>query len=101
MRIIKTCVQAQWEQNYKKEEFISGIIEQILMICKFDKNFDTCDKSLINEDIKNIQKKIKNKDELLVKTCEIRKSLIEKMTELENENLKIKINLFESLGIEL
>jgi hypothetical protein len=102
MKIIKVNVKEQWEQNYKKEEFISQIIERILTICKFDENFGIDDKlNEVNNESKNIQEKIKNKEELLLKSNEMKKSLIEKITELEDENLKIKIKLLESLGAEL
>jgi len=99
MRIIKIPVHDQWEQNYKKEEFINRVIKQILTICKFDKNFNIDDKTnRIDEDIKNTQTKIKSKDQLLLKSDEMRKTLVEKITDLENENCKIKMNLLESLG---
>ena len=102
MRIIKTTIQEQWEQNYKKEEFISRIVEQILMICKHDKNFNIADKvNRIDEDVENTTKKIKSKNELLVKSDEMRKSLVDKLTELENDNFRVKMNLLESLGAEL
>lgn len=102
MRIIKGDVQKQWEQNYKKEDFISSITEQIFMICKFDNSFNA-DNNLdkIDGTIEDMKKKNKNKDELLVKSSDMRELLVNKMTELENENFKIKINLLESLGAEL
>lgn len=102
MRIIKTCIQEQWEQSYKKEEFISRVIDQILSICKFDKNFDIGDKAnRIDEEIVTVQNKIKSKNELLIKSDEMRKNLTEKITELENDNFRMKVNMLESLGAEL
>ena len=102
MRIIKMDIKEEWEQNYKKEEFIRHIIEHILIICKYDKNFNIGDKtSRIEESIKNAQDKIKNKDKLLSKSDEMRKSLVDKLTELENENFRMKVNLLESLGLAL
>lgn len=102
MRIIKTNIKEEWEQNYKKEDFIKCIVEHILTICKFDKNFNVDDKtSGIEESIQITQNKIKNKDELLSKSNDMRKSLIDKISELENENFRMKISLLESLGAEL
>jgi len=101
MRITKICVQENWEQKYKREEFIDCIIEQILTICKFDENFINKNTDDIDESVDKIKNRIKNKDEILIKSDEIRKSLKGKITELEDKNFKIKMNLLEYLGTEL
>lgn len=101
MKIIKTNVQEDWEQKYKREEFTDRIIEQILMICKFDKNFMNENIDDMDKDIEAIKNKIKNKNEILDKSNNIKKSLKNKISELENKNFEIKTNLLEYLGAEL
>lgn len=98
MRVIKESVKREWEQNYKKEEFIHHIIEHILSICK-NEDFSISNRvSRVEKNIENTQNKIKNKDELLLKSNEMRKSLVDRISELEDENFQIKVKLLESLG---
>jgi len=117
MKIIKMNGQEDWEQKYKREGFkessvpsikeslvpshIDRIIEQILMICKFDKNFINENIDDIDRDIEEIKNKIKNKNGILNKSNDIRKLLKNKISELENKNFEIKTNLLDYLGAEL
>lgn len=101
MKIIPINVNEEWEQNYKREDFINKIIDHILMICKFDKNFEIDDLNQLDNEIEKLNLKINNKDDLISKSEQIKKSLINNISTLENENIKVKMNLLESLGCEL
>ena len=98
MKLIRIDVQENREQKYKKEEFITNVVEQIFLICKNDRNFQLEGSTKIDEEIENIKIKVNNKNQLIQKSNEMKKTIIEKINELENENKKIKNNLLESLG---
>lgn len=102
MKIIKSKVQEDREQNYKKEDFIENILDQIFMISKSDESFkmtQNIDQS--NKTIKMLEKKINNKISLLKKSDQLKKEFEDKISNIKNQNLTIKINLLELLGAEI
>lgn len=102
MRIIKSNVQENREQNYKKEEFIECVLDQIFMIAKSDDNFKIAQKiDESDKTIKSLEKKIIGKNELLKKSEKLKKEFKEKVSNIENQNFKMKMNLLESLGADI
>jgi len=102
MKIIKSNVQEDREQNYKKEEFMECVLDQIFMISKHDKNFQASTKiDSIDKSVGSLKEKISSKNKLLKKSEKLRKEFKEKISNIENQNFKLKMNLLESLGAEL
>ena len=99
MKIIKSNVQENREQNYKKEEFMNGVLDQVFMIAKNDDNFQMSNEiESIENTIVSLKEKILNKNKLLKKSENLKKEFVGKLTNLENQNFRLKVNLLESLG---
>jgi len=72
------------------------------MIAKSDGNFKISHEiDKVDETIKMLKEKINNKNKLLKKSEKLKKEFVDKISNIENQNFKLKVNLLESLGTEL
>lgn len=86
----------------KKEEILPKLLDQILLICKEDKNFKYT-KELENYEviIEATKKKLNKKEELFEQSKEIENKLVSELNELETNNNNKRKKLLKELGSEL
>jgi hypothetical protein len=97
--IITEC---QNKSEIKKHDLIPNVIDHIFTICKEDKNI------AINEGVARIDKKIIIAEQQILKQKKlmnqsnaIKKELLEKIKNIDDESFKIKYKVLETLGSEL
>ncbi len=102
MKISVSDLEINLEQNLKKSEFISQVLNTIISICKFDKNFQRdIPESKIDLELIELKNKNKKQDELLKKSNKLLQSINEKNKILEREIYSDRIRILEKLGSEL
>jgi len=101
MNIIKETLPCS--SNFKnKEEFVNKIIQQVLVICKEDKSFNTNSKiKKINEYKQVLQEKNNKLNILLDKSKKIKEDMEKQLNEFEESNIKMKQRLLSQLGSEI
>lgn len=100
MIISKTDSYLRIEQKQNNRDFISSVLDEIFLICKEDKHFSRIRSKIngIGETVNNIQMKVVKQDELLNQSKRIRDDVTKKVSILDNENFKMKVELLEKLG---
>jgi len=102
VKISKTCKYLNLEQKLKNSGFIQSVFNKILLICLNDKSLLDTDKkdNLVNSQINELQQKINKQDSLLEQSKKLQENFSKKISFIDNENYRLKIELLESLGIE-
>jgi len=90
------------ENANKTQELLPQIVERIFSICKNDPNFTLKDElEIVENKSESIKQKIEKQYELLVKSSELKKDLLERLEVIENQNERKQIELLEAMGSEL
>ena len=101
MKILKVdSTNLKTGEKLEDKEFFLSIINEILSICKEDKNLAEVNSNIdfIEPELKGIESKVEKQNILLTKSKEIRDDLLLKIEILQNENNKKRDELLESLG---
>ena len=102
MKIIKTDSLASIEHNQKQEDIMSSALNQIFLICKEDKEFQSkVNVGDLDEKIEELRLKIAKQDELEQKSQETREKIMSGISSLDDSNTETRSQLLESLGSEL
>jgi len=84
------------------QELLPQVIERIYAICKTDPNFELKDDlQNVESQIEQLQAKISKQDELLRKSEELTKDIIQRSELLDSQNEGQQLTLLELLGGEI
>jgi hypothetical protein len=90
------------EHSNDYKELLPQIIERIFSVCRSDPNFHLKDEmDIIENKSEALLQKIKNQDNLLLKSQELKQDLKQRIEIIENQNNKKQIELLELLGSDL
>jgi len=82
-----------------KEQFINQLIQQVMIICREDKSFSINKKiEKLNVYRDTLKKKDFNLQNLLEKSKKIREGFDKEISEIDEDNTKLKNKLIEYLG---
>ncbi len=90
------------EHKEMNKEMLPQIISRIFSICQTDNNFPIRKEMQdIGEIVSELEKKMEQKDSLLIQSSELKKNLNQRLNTLKENNFQTKSNLLETLGSEL
>jgi hypothetical protein len=90
------------EEKKIKTEDIPQIIHRIFSICKQDHSFPYRKESeQLESEIKNLQKKIKMKEEVIKKVIVFESQMKKRLSDVQDKNLSIREKILEALGSSL
>ena len=90
------------EEVAVNKETLPHVIQRLLAICKTDPNFHLKEKfSFMENKISELEEKVERQEALLIESEEIRKSLSQRSSTLDQSNYDLQTSLLELLGSEL
>lgn len=85
-----------------QENFHSDVIQRMFAICKTDPSFHLKENiEIVEEKEKILTKKLDKQDELLEKSKQIKKDMLNRIAIVETKSADLKNELLEKLGVEL
>ena len=85
-----------------KDELIPTVLEHIFVICKEDKHFDLKEKNTVVDNKLNlVNSKLKKQNSLFEQSEKIKKDLLEKLKNIDDESFTLKYKILETLGSEI
>ena len=97
MKIEHTETLTELEHNKNGEAYI---ISELVAICKEMDEFNT-DSGEIDSEIKELEKKVKKRQNVLAESDRIESDMNEKLKTVKDYNFKLRTALLEKLGSEL
>lgn len=89
-------------QRIKKEELVPTVIDHIFAICKNDVNFTLKeDTSLIESKLAMVDKKLVKQEQLEKNSSKLKKDLLKRIENIDNESFELKYKILETLGSEI